>query len=99
MPFVLMRKGQNMADQKPAPWVCPWGICNHDQAQECRADRKAGRGCGWLFPGNVTPEQAKQEIPHRGAKAGLGYQSRDGIACEAGVINVGRTIPAEGEKK
>jgi hypothetical protein len=26
------------------PWVCPWGICNNEQAQQCAADER--KGCG-----------------------------------------------------
>lgn len=61
---------------EPQPWVCPWGICNHKQAQECRAamgNTKRTRGCGSYFPPGTTLEQAKaiigpkpgqQEQPH-----------------------------------
>jgi hypothetical protein len=34
------------------PWVCPWGICNHQQAQECRAEMRHSKGCGGRFPDN-----------------------------------------------
>ena len=55
-----------MSDQRSATWVCPWGLCNHDQAQACRATthRAKGRavGCGGMFPVDTTPEQAKQMV-------------------------------------
>jgi hypothetical protein len=65
-----------MADQQTAPWVCPWGICNHEQAQECRANmgfakRGGALGCGGRFPEGTTPEQAKQIVappPSAGGK-------------------------------
>jgi hypothetical protein len=47
------------------PWVCPWAICNHDQAQACRAQRgrtKLTRGCGDYFAPGTTLEQAKKMI-------------------------------------
>jgi len=50
------------------PWVCPWGICNHDQAQECRAmtgHTKLTRGCGSMFRPGTTLEQAQRLIRFR----------------------------------
>jgi hypothetical protein len=43
-------------------WVCPWGICNHTQAQECRAEMRPKNGCGGRFPAGTTLERAKQMI-------------------------------------
>ncbi len=47
------------------PWVCPWAICNHYEAQACRAmngTTKLTRGCGSRFPQGTTLEQAKAAI-------------------------------------
>lgn len=58
-----------MTDQKtPEPWVCPWGICNHQQAQECRAELHPRKGCGGRFPAGTTLEQAKKMIGPADAK-------------------------------
>lgn len=50
----------------PAPWVCPWGICNHDEAQKCRANKelrkRTQRGCGTYFFGDVTAEEARRMV-------------------------------------
>lgn len=46
-------------------WVCPWSICNREQAQACRAEMrqtKTKRGCGTLFPAGTTLEQAQRQI-------------------------------------
>jgi hypothetical protein len=46
-------------------------ICNHEQAQACRADTSRGKyganGCGGRFAPDMTPEQARESIkpPHR----------------------------------
>lgn len=48
-----------MTAEQP-PWVCPWTICNREQAQACRAITTY-KGCGGRFPGNMTPEQAREE--------------------------------------
>lgn len=61
-------------------WVCPWGICNTKQAQQCRAEMrrtKCSRGCGTYFPAGTTLEQAKRMIapPLRRAD---GWFSTDG---------------------
>jgi hypothetical protein len=56
---------QERAAPQPVAWVCPWGICNHQQAQECRTEMRntrRHRGCGTYFPAGTTPEQAKQMI-------------------------------------
>lgn len=48
-----------------SPWVCPWRICDHEQAQACRASRGGGerlRSCGTYFAVDVTPEQARQIV-------------------------------------
>lgn len=50
-------------------WVCPWGICTHDQAQACRAEMrttKRRRGCGTYFQAGTTPAEAKQLIRRDG---------------------------------
>lgn len=70
-----------MADQQQVPWVCPWGICNHDQAQACRADMKPSRGCGGRFPPGMTPEYAKQEVAPRGVPARSGITEGDVTAA------------------
>lgn len=45
------------------PWVCPWGICPHDDAQKCRA--KTGQdGCGGRFPG-MSHEMARAAVNRR----------------------------------
>lgn len=49
-------------DGEHQPWVCPWAICNHEQAQACRADTKASRGCGGRFLSTTTPEQAREMV-------------------------------------
>jgi hypothetical protein len=46
----------------PKPWVCPWRICNHDEAQACRAEPLVRKGCGGRFPPDMTPEQAAEVI-------------------------------------
>lgn len=47
-------------------WVCPWKICNEQQAQECRANTQRFKGnasgCGERFPPAMTPEQAAKSI-------------------------------------
>ncbi len=44
-------------------WVCPWGICNTKQAQECRAAKgTTKRGCGTRFPATMTSEEARESI-------------------------------------
>ena len=48
-------------DPKPDPWVCPWGICNAEQAQQCRAELHPRRGCGGKFP-NMNAEQARHAV-------------------------------------
>lgn len=40
------------------PWVCPWGICNHDDAQACRAAPSSRDACGRRFPPGTTLAQA-----------------------------------------
>lgn len=40
------------------PWVCPWGICNHDEAQDCRAAPSSRDACGRRFPPGTTLAQA-----------------------------------------
>jgi hypothetical protein len=45
---------------KQAPWVCPWRICDHEQAQKCR--RLVKTGCGGRFPSDMTPEEAARQI-------------------------------------
>jgi len=52
-------------------WVCPWGICNHQQAQECRTV-DGHKGCGGIFPKNTTLEQARQMIGPRPAATPVG---------------------------
>jgi hypothetical protein len=46
-----------MADQLNE-WACPWGICNHGEAQECRTEMNPRKGCGGRFPDGMTPTQA-----------------------------------------
>jgi hypothetical protein len=51
-----------MQQDKPTPWVCPWDICTHEQAQECRANKltlKSKRGCGTYFTPAATPDEAR----------------------------------------
>lgn len=46
-------------------WVCPWSICNHEQAQVCRAEMRETRlkrGCGTLFSPGTTLEEAQRQI-------------------------------------
>lgn len=54
------------ATHTPGPWVCPWAICSHDQAQECRANvetkGKRLRGCGTYFPADTTPDEARAQV-------------------------------------
>lgn len=50
------------APKLPEPWVCPWSICNAEQAQVCRAERRPSKGCGGRFPGEWTLQQAREEI-------------------------------------
>lgn len=60
-----------MTEQSSA-WVCPWGICNHQEAQACRAEMRNTRytrGCGTYFPAGTTPEQAKEMIRLPAARA------------------------------
>lgn len=45
-----------------APWVCPWKICTHSQAQACRQVMRPRAGCGGRFPEGTTLEQAMQMI-------------------------------------
>ena len=52
------------------PWVCPWGICGHADAQHCRSmngNSKMTRGCGSRFAPGTTLEQAKAMIGRGGA--------------------------------
>jgi hypothetical protein len=58
----------NGSDNSGALWVCPWGSCNEQQAQECRAI-KTHKGCGGLFRAGTTLEQAKQQIAPRAQPA------------------------------
>lgn len=49
----------------PTEWVCPWSICNREQAQACRAEKRTTplkRGCGTLFPANTTLSEAQRQI-------------------------------------
>jgi predicted Zn-ribbon and HTH transcriptional regulator len=46
-------------------WVCPWRICNHEQAQQCRAEMRTtrlNRGCGTYFPASMTAAEARALI-------------------------------------
>lgn len=50
----------------PEPWVCPWRICSHDDAQKCRSNKeyrkRTERGCGTYFMEDVTPEEARRIV-------------------------------------
>lgn len=53
------------SDSQLKPWECPWGICEIDDAQKCRAlngNTKRTRGCGAMFAPGTTTEQAKAQI-------------------------------------
>jgi hypothetical protein len=55
---------QDAASESGPLWVCPWGSCNQQQAQECRAV-KTHKGCGGIFQAGTTLEQAKAFIAPR----------------------------------
>jgi hypothetical protein len=54
-------EGGAVSTEDAETWVCPWDICDHRQAQDCRALRSHD-GCGGRFPKRMTPEQAKHEV-------------------------------------
>ena len=43
-------------------WVCPWSICSHTQAQQCRAEKDPRKGCGGRFPAMTAAADAKKSI-------------------------------------
>lgn len=47
------------SDETSKPWVCPWAICPHEEAQQCRT---VVRGCGGRFPHDMSAEMAAQYI-------------------------------------
>lgn len=46
-------------ENQTTPWVCPWGICPHEDAQKCRF---VTSGCGGRFPSDMSPQRAAWEI-------------------------------------
>lgn len=53
----------NQLERQVRHWVCPWEICNENQAQACRND--FAKGCGQRFPDCTSHEQAKACIESR----------------------------------
>jgi hypothetical protein len=63
--FDMIRVKQNGVVVPQSVWLCPWEICTHEQAQECRAmmgNTKRKRGCGSYFPAGTTTLEAKIHI-------------------------------------
>ena len=59
----------------PEAWVCPWGICESNLAQRCRADLSM-RGCGGVFPPHINAAQARVIVKPNWRPAESGGPSR-----------------------
>jgi hypothetical protein len=89
------------SDQQADPWVCPWAICNNEQAQECRAAPWSRDACGRRFPPGTTLKEAKGLIGQPPAGPGtldelfrenaIPMTDRNGRLYDA--INASRGVP------
>lgn len=67
-----------MSENWPSPqaWVCPWSICSHTQAQQCRAEKDPRKGCGGRFPAMTAAADAKKSIGPPQAASGCSHTAR-----------------------
>jgi len=75
-------------------WVCPWDICNAEQAKQCRAEMRPRNGCGGKFP-NMNSEQAKRSIQPRPGHAFADAENVAFIDAKNALIDAQRKVIEE----